>query len=200
MKKIIILILILVVVGIVAVFAFSPKPDENIPTVQIDENISTDENMQSSDTQNESDTSLSLRGRRYNASISFKGFGPGKEHEGSIKTVTSTFATDESMVFSGEIIADMNTISTEIDLLTNDLKSERFFDTSTYSEAKFVVVSNTESDVTGDMTIHGVTKRITVPYTTTKEGFSSTFNIDMKDFGINQTLANEVIELTINLN
>lgn len=200
MKKIIILILILVVLGVVGVFVFGPKPDASIPTAQIDETTSLDESMNVSDMTNKDDTNLSLRGRRYNASISFTGFGPGKEHEGSIETVTSTFATDESMVFSGEIVADLNTIETEIDQLTNHLKSSDFFEVDKYPEAKIVIKSNTENEVTGDLTIHGVTKSVTVPYTATEEGFSSTFNIDMKDFGINQTFANEVIELTINLN
>ena len=196
-KKITIAVLLIILVG-GAYLAFSVKPDNIVPFAEVG-NKAVDETTLTVE-EDVVDNQVAQRGRQYSASISFVGFGPGKEHKGTIDSVTSTFATDESMVFSGEIVADMNSINTGIDLLTTDLKSDRFFDTTTYPEATFKITGNTDTTVTGNLTVHGVTKEITVPFTTTDEGFSSNFNIDMKDFGINQTLANEVVELAINLN
>jgi polyisoprenoid-binding protein YceI len=86
------------------------------------------------------------------------------------------------------------------------VKSPDFLDAETYPTLTFVSTSVTpvsESDwkVTGDLTIHGVTKSVvldvefagveTDPWNNTKAGFSATTEIDREDFGLtwNQPLA-----------
>jgi polyisoprenoid-binding protein YceI len=81
------------------------------------------------------------------------------------------------------------------------LKSDEFFDVEHYPTIHFTSEStNVQPDgtlsMTGDMTIHGITKRLTIPVTmrrTTGTGtpsgaaFASTFQIDRTDFGLNGT-------------
>jgi polyisoprenoid-binding protein YceI len=81
------------------------------------------------------------------------------------------------------------------------LKSGDFFDVEHYPTIHFESESaNVQPDgtlsMTGDMTIHGVTKRMTIPVTlrptrlngtTPGAGFESTFQIDRTDFGLNGT-------------
>lgn len=79
------------------------------------------------------------------------------------------------------------------------LRSDDFFDVERFPTLSFrstrVTATGTEAyDVEGDLIIHGVTKRITVPVMTIGvramsgigdfAGFETTFNIDRRDFGI----------------
>ena len=79
------------------------------------------------------------------------------------------------------------------------LKSDEFFDVEHYPTIHFTSQSaNVRPDgtlsMTGDMTIHGITKRMTIPVTmrrmtmtgtTPSAAFESTFQIDRTDFGLN---------------
>jgi polyisoprenoid-binding protein YceI len=79
------------------------------------------------------------------------------------------------------------------------LRSDDFFDVEKYPTLSFRSTSVTATgkgtyDVEGDLTIHGVTKRIIVPAKTIGvrvmpgigdfAGFEAAFNIDRRDFGI----------------
>ncbi len=79
------------------------------------------------------------------------------------------------------------------------LRSDDFFDVEKYPTLSFhstrVTSTGKETyDVEGDLTIHGVTKRITVPVKVIGvrvmpgigdfAGFETTFNIDRRDFGV----------------
>jgi polyisoprenoid-binding protein YceI len=92
--------------------------------------------------------------------------------------------------------ASIDTRNSEHDQL---LRSGEFFDVAHYPTIHFASESaNMRPDgtlsVTGDMTIRGITRRMTIPVTlrpTTLEGstpgaaFESTFQIDRTDFGLN---------------
>jgi polyisoprenoid-binding protein YceI len=92
------------------------------------------------------------------------------------------------------------TINTGVPQRDADLRSANFFDTDKYPEITFksTKIAPTAKkdvyDVTGDFTMHGVTKQITVPvqvlgWQTTKQGehvgFSLSTTINRKDYGIN---------------
>lgn len=97
---------------------------------------------------------------------------------------------------------DMTVQATSIDTDTprrdDDLRSENFFDVAKYPTLTFKSVSvqkksPTELAVTGDLTLHGVTKRITIPVEVLgtipfrggeKAGFAASFSVDRKDYGI----------------
>jgi polyisoprenoid-binding protein YceI len=81
------------------------------------------------------------------------------------------------------------------------LKSDEFFDVEHYPTIHFASESaNVQPDgslsMTGDMTIRGITRRLTIPVTmrrtsmtgtTPGTAFESTFQIDRTDFGLNGT-------------
>lgn len=86
----------------------------------------------------------------------------------------------------------------------NHLRSADFFDvakfpTITFKSTSVTAKSKTQFDVTGDLTMHGVTKRVTLPVTFLgfgktakgeKAGFEIETTIDRKDYGVvwNRTL------------
>ncbi|MCP9750022.1 YceI family protein [Ferruginibacter sp. HRS2-29] len=98
-----------------------------------------------------------------------------------------------------ELTADVASINTEVEMRDNHLKSADFFDVATYPKMTFksTSIKNVGKDkyqLTGDLTLHGVTKSVTLDlwYRGTaanqskKEvaGFQLTGKIDRSDFGI----------------
>jgi polyisoprenoid-binding protein YceI len=88
---------------------------------------------------------------------------------------------------------DTSSIFTEIDMLTNHLKSPDFFEVRRFPTAKFestkIEPGAGTVQVTGKLTLHGVTKEISFPATIDVDGsglkLKSEFVIDRLDFGIN---------------
>ncbi len=88
-------------------------------------------------------------------------------------------------------VASLNTRNAERD---TDLRSEKFFDAAKFPQAKFVGKKITKDKITGDLTLHGVTKEATFDYTLfgvamdqhgrTKVALSLKGTINRKDFGI----------------
>jgi polyisoprenoid-binding protein YceI len=93
------------------------------------------------------------------------------EHYGFVNIKSGKLGISGGTITSGEFIIDMasitNTDVTKIkdnDKLVNDLKSDNFFAVKTYPEAKLVIrksePSGTGLNVTGDLTIRGITRPI----------------------------------------
>ena len=89
-----------------------------------------------------------------------------------------------------------DSLTTDTPDLTKHLKTADFFDVAKFPEAAFVSTSikpggekGASHTVTGNLTLHGVTKAVTFPATisVTPETATvdSTFSINRKDFGIN---------------
>jgi polyisoprenoid-binding protein YceI len=87
-------------------------------------------------------------------------------------------------------------ITTDTPDLTKHLKTADFFDVAKYPEATFVSTAikpggenGASHTVTGNLTMHGVTKSITFPatinVTADTASVESNFSINRKDFGIN---------------
>lgn len=97
-----------------------------------------------------------------------------------------------------EVTVQAASIDTDTPRRDDDLRSENFFDvakfpTLTFKSTSVQKKSPTELSLTGDFTMHGVTKRITVPVEVLgtipfrggeKAGFATTFTVDRKDYGI----------------
>ncbi len=197
MKSILIALGIIVIGGVVW-YAIQTKPDASIQEAQVSD-VTTTTNNESEIKASENETTQTASDKEIdnaNVKITFKGFGPGKVHEGSFGKVDSKLAFDGSDI-KGEVMVDMNSLSTEISKVTTDLKSKTFFEVSKYPTATFKVTSFKDNKLSGVMTVHGVSKNVTVDVKSSATELSSTFNIDMKEFGIDQKLANEVVELTV---
>jgi polyisoprenoid-binding protein YceI len=112
-------------------------------------------------------------------------------------------------------------IDTGVQKRDDHLRSPDFFDATTHPEivfksTKVVSKGNNTFDVTGDFTMHGVTKQITLPVTFlgeqkfmkgAKAGFETTITINRKDYGLtwNRALESggvmvgEEVEIAINI-
>ena len=136
-------------------------------------------------------------------------------------TVEYDPATPTASKVETKIVA--SSINTNNEHRDNDLKSENFFDVTKYPEISFTStkVETVEKGlkVTGDLTMHGVTKPVvldveilgTGPHPMIKggqvAGFSAHTKIDRKDFGITWnktldsggTLLGDDVDITLNI-
>jgi polyisoprenoid-binding protein YceI len=103
--------------------------------------------------------------------------------KGSIKWDTANPANS-----SFNVSVDVNTINTGIDMRDSDLKKETYFNAEKYPTINFVSSAVSAGNVTGNLTIKGVTKEINIPFaaTPTSNGylFQGKFSINRKDFGV----------------
>ncbi len=104
------------------------------------------------------------------------------EHHGTIDLQSGSFTLDGMKLTGGSFVADMSSIK-DLDIADKDmngklvghLKSDDFFSVEKHPTAKFVVTKATPKsggmvDVTGDLTIKGITKPVTFPVTVTSSG------------------------------
>ena len=142
------------------------------------------------------------RGQRYvitpqNSQIAFVGSKVTGSHNGSFGDFSGQIdyngSPEQSRV---NINIKSDSITTDTPDLTKHLKTADFFDVAKYPEATFVSTAikaggegGASHTVTGNLTLHGVTKSVTFPATisVTPEvaTVDSTFSINRKDFGIN---------------
>jgi len=99
---------------------------------------------------------------------------------------------------SVDVTVQAASIDTDTPGRDDDLRSANFFDVAKFPTLTFKSVSvqrksPNELTLTGDLTMHGVTKRVTVPVEVLgilpyrggeKAGFATTFVVDRKDYGI----------------
>jgi polyisoprenoid-binding protein YceI len=126
----------------------------------------------------------------------------------SVSNVHGRFGIKEGKILFNDADATKSTVNVTIDTTTvdtgvsgrdNDLKSDHFFDVATYPTATFVSTSVAKKGigltVTGNLTLHGVTKPVTldvegpsapVPGMDKKphSGYSASTTIKRTDFGI----------------
>jgi len=116
---------------------------------------------------------------------------------------TGTFVSDatDAGKTSLDVTIDINKLETFAEQRNKHLKSPDFFDAKQFPTATFKSTKAEKGDddkhvkVTGDLTIHGITKSITVTLENTgtgagmkpgevRQGWLAQFTIDRKDFGI----------------
>ena len=83
---------------------------------------------------------------------------------------------------------DTASLGTEIEKLTNHLKSPDFFEVRKYPTAKFESTKIEGGSITGKLTLHGVTKEIsfhaTVEVTEAGLKLKAEFTIDRSEYGM----------------
>ena len=122
---------------------------------------------------------------------------------GTFTKVTGTINVDQANLenSSVEAIIDINSLNTANEKRDGHLKSPDFFDVAKFATASFKSTSWKKTgentyDVTGDFTLHGVTKPITLHTTvlgfapgmkpgSTTSGWEITATINKSDFGVN---------------
>ena len=121
---------------------------------------------------------------------------------GQFKSVTGTVVWDDQDINKStvDVTIDANTVDTSEPKRDADLKSANFFDvahypTITFKSKKIEPVSAGKMKITGDLTIHGVTKEVVLnvegptgavkdPWGNTRVAASATTKINRQDFGI----------------
>ncbi len=133
-----------------------------------------------------------------NSTIEFVGSKVTGKHDGGFNAFTGTIdlvnAKAEESTVSVDI--DMNSVFSDNPDLTTHLKSADFFDVEKFPRATFTsskIVPDTAKgpnnfNVTGDLTLHGVTRSVTFPATITvsdaEVAVNADFAIDRKEFAI----------------
>jgi polyisoprenoid-binding protein YceI len=136
--------------------------------------------------------------------------------EGYFKKVTATIKTSK-MDFSdavAEMTAQVNSVFTDNEQRDGHLQSPDFFDaakfpTITFKSTSFKKGTGNNYTVTGNLTMHGVTKPVTLnamariaenPMSKkTTAGFKITGKINRKDFGIGASIPSEMVGEEIDL-
>ena len=137
---------------------------------------------------------------------------------GTFKDFDGSFSYDDKKPEASKVEVTLKTNSVDTNHAERDkhIRNADFLNVSKFPEAKFVStkvtkVDDKKLDITGDLTIHGVTKQVVVnaeltgegkdPWGGYRAGFHGVTNIQMSDFGIKNVLgaASENIELTISL-
>ena len=138
---------------------------------------------------------------------------------GAFTKVTGTVTYDPKDLSKTAIDAtiDASSVDTRVERRDNDLRSPNFFDVAKYPTLTFKS-KHTEADgagklkVTGDLTIHGVTKEVVLdvdgptdpvqdPHGGSHMGASATTKINRHDFGVNGggSLVGDQIQITIDV-
>lgn len=140
--------------------------------------------------------------------------------QGDFTKVSGTISIDDADITKSNVTAtiDINSVDTRVVNRDNDLKSPNFFDavkfpTMTFQSKKFVHGADGKVQMTGDLTLHGVTKEITFivdgpseaikdPWGNTRRGAAATTTIHRSEFGITKypaTVVGEDIAITLDV-
>lgn len=143
--------------------------------------------------------------------------------KGNFEKFSGTVDIDDKNITKSkvEVTIDTNSINTGVKKRDDHLRSADFFDvakfpTMTFVSKKVANVGNDNLKVTGDLTLHGVTKEVVLdvegpsieskdPWGNIRKGATATAKINRKDFGLNWNKALETggvlvgEEITINI-
>jgi polyisoprenoid-binding protein YceI len=138
------------------------------------------------------DTKYTLSGE--NTKVTFTGTKPGGKHDGGFKNVsgTATVADGNPATLKIEAEIDCTSLYSDTPKLTDHLKSPDFFGVKDHPKATFKTTKVEKSDkgytITGDLTLLGKTKPVTMPATVTAAGdtltLTSEFKINRNDWGM----------------
>lgn len=142
---------------------------------------------------------------------------------GTFRDFSGTVTFDKAKPENSAVEFRIKTTSVDTGIQKRDdhLRSPDFFDVATHPEivfksTKVVAKGGNKFDVTGDFTMHGVTKSITLPVTFlgeqkfgkgTKAGFETALTLNRKDYGLTWNralesggvLVGEEVEIAINI-
>ncbi len=147
------------------------------------------------------------------SAIAFTGSKVTRSHNGGFRNFGGEFKVVNGKVAKtgNKVVIDTSSLYADDPRLTSHLKSRDFFGVSQFPTSTFTSTSiedtGTNSTVTGDLTLHGVTKSISFPAKITVNNetvnVASVFSIHRSDFGIKYPgMANDLIreEVILRLN
>lgn len=136
--------------------------------------------------------------------------------QGRFNTFSGDFSFDENQIESSKVSVSIDTTSLDSNHSERDkhIKSSDFINAGKYSTSTFVstkVVKKADGGlaISGDLTLHGVTKNITLdaqfigqgndPWGGYRAGFKATTRLELKDFNITVMGASSYVELQLNV-
>ena len=130
------------------------------------------------------------------SSFEFEGFKPGRSHVGTFEIADATFYYDsEGNIEKIEGTIDATSVKTDNEDLDAHLQKDDFFDVENFPTIEMVskTIDVENSMITGDLTLHGVTKEVSFPANITKTSVKTNFILDTKPFEMtNAVVSNEV--------
>lgn len=147
-----------------------------------------------------------------NSSLNWKGYKPTGSHTGIITLASGNIVVKNNKLTGGSFVANMSTIK-DADgraKLEGHLKSEDFFEIAVFPTSKFEItgIANKADkiQITGNMTIKGITKQISFPATLSVNKdmvtlVSETFQINRADFNVkykSKTFFNDLKDKFVN--
>ncbi|MDB9882365.1 YceI family protein [Bacteroidia bacterium] len=145
----------------------------------------------------------------------------GDSHTGTINITSGSFSTAEGAITAANFELDMTSIASTDGMdeettgkLLGHLASPDFFDAATHPTANFAVSTASADSLTGNLTIKGISKSITVPYgvemTETGATATSSFSIDRAQWDVQygsssffddlkDKAINDAVEFTVSL-
>jgi polyisoprenoid-binding protein YceI len=136
---------------------------------------------------------------------------------GAFTKVSGTVQWDAANPAKSSLQATIDAVDTRVEARDNDLRSANFLDvqkypTITFQSKKVEPAGAGALKITGDLTIHGVTKEVVLdvdgptaaikdPWGKTRMGASASTRIDRKDFGVNglPAVVGDVINITLDI-
>jgi polyisoprenoid-binding protein YceI len=147
-----------------------------------------------------------------NSKVEFTGSKVTGKHDGGFKQFTGEIHTSGDTVSHAKVTIDTTSIFSDSNRLTEHLKNPDFFDVAKYPTAVFETTSisgtGPDAKVTGNLTLHGITKQITFPAhievkddsVTVKADFSiNRFDFEMKYAGKADDLIREGVVLRLDV-
>ena len=176
------------------------NPAKDVPTAAVEKAASPDTNVAAAP---EADAHYFVFGSKTSA-IGFTGSKVTRSHNGGFRNFAGEFkvVNDHLASAGNKVIIDMSSLFADDARLAGHLKSPDFFAVAQFPTATFVSTGveqkATNSTVTGDLTLHGITKSISFPakIMTSNDAVNVTaiFTINRSDFDIKYPgMANDLI-------
>jgi polyisoprenoid-binding protein YceI len=130
------------------------------------------------------------------STLNFVGSKVTGSHSGGFKTISGHFSVADGALVGTEhdLAIDMNSTWSDSEKLTAHLKASDFFNVEEFPDAGFKLTSATASEeagqyaLTGNFTLHGVTKEITFPaalsFAADALTLKADFSINRMDYGV----------------
>jgi polyisoprenoid-binding protein YceI len=149
-----------------------------------------------------------------NSSVAFVGSKVTGRHNGGFRNFAGEFQVANGRIADtgNKVVIDTTSLWTDTDRLTGHLKSPDFFSVAQFPNATFVPTSvepkGTNSTITGNLTLHGITKQISFPANIqigdatadiSAEFFLNRFDFDMKYAGKADDLIRKEVVLRLRI-
>lgn len=137
-------------------------------------------------------------------SFTFTGYGPGKSHTGTFEEINvSDVVITDGIPSGGMITFVANSVKTDSAGLDAHLCRDDFFNCAvnpniTFQLTKVEHLSNNHANVSGELTLNGITKVIMFPVTEESGIYSADFTVNTEPFGINVTGVDKEVRIQFN--